>query len=188
MRIILALILLAAPLLAADTVLVFEPSQTQIHWTLDSLVHTVHGTFQLKSGTVHFDPATGKAGGQLIVDARSGASGSDARDSRMHKSIIESPKFPDIVFLPDRVEGSVPAEGSASLKIHGTFRLHGSDHEMVMPVQLTVHPGQIDAASTFEVPYISWGLKNPSTLFLRVNDKVQIELHASAHVSIAATN
>jgi len=29
------------------------------------------------------------------------------------------------------------------------------------------------------VPYIQWGLKNPSLLFLRVNDHVDIDLRAA---------
>ncbi|QOY85491.1 YceI family protein [Paludibaculum fermentans] len=186
MRYLLSLPLLAAglilPLHAADTVLVFDPPQTQIHWTLDTLVHTVHGTFQLRSGTVRFDPATGNASGELIVDARTGASGNDSRDGRMHKSILESAKFPDVVFKPKHVDGQVPAQGSATLQVHGSFLLHGSEHEATLPIQVSVEPGHIGADSKFSIPYVAWGLKNPSTFVLRVNEKVDLEIHAAARI------
>lgn len=186
MRYLLALPLLAAsliaPLHAADTVLVFDPPQTQIRWTLDAFVHTVHGTFQLRSGTVRFDPATGNASGELIADARSGASGNGSRDGKMHRSVLESAKFPDVIFKPKHVEGQVPAQGTAMLQVHGSFLLHGSEHEATLPIQVTVEPGRIGAESKFSIPYVAWGLKNPSTFVLRVGEKVDLEIHAAARI------
>jgi len=168
---------------AAETTLVFDPPKTEIHWTLDTLLHTVHGTFQLRSGTVRFDPATGKASGALIVDARSGQSGGSSRDARMHSSILESAKFADIVFRPDRVEGQVPTQGKGSIRVHGQFELHGQSHEMTLPVELIVDSRQIAAKSHFPVPYISWGLKNPSTFILKVDNKVDIDIATTGRIA-----
>lgn len=186
MRQLLLLPLLAASLLvpagAAETVLVFDPPQTQIHWALDAFVHTVHGTFQLKSGTIRFDPANGAASGELIADARSGASGNDSRDGKMHKSVLESAKFPEIIFKPNHVDGAVPAHGQATLQVHGSFVLHGTEHAITLPIQVDVEPDHIGADSKFSIPYIAWGLKNPSTFVLRVSEKVDLEIHASARI------
>ena len=168
---------------AAETTLVFEPSHTTIHWTLDSVLHTVHGTFQLRAGTIRFDPATGKASGQLTVAAASGESGNESRDSKMHKSILESARFPDIVFTPERVEGAVPAQGAGTVQVHGAFQLHGATHAFTLPVEVVVEPAQITAKSKFDIPYLSWGLKNPSTFVLRVGDKVTIDLNATGRIS-----
>ena len=176
----------AGPVLAAETVLTFEPQTTEIHWTLDTLLHTVHGTFKLKSGTVAFDPANGKASGRLLVSALSGESGSESRDERMHKSILESAKYDEIAFTPDRVEGAVPAQGASTIQVHGLFRLHGADHEMTLPMQINVEPSRITATTKFDIPYIKWGLKNPSTFVLRVGDKVEIEIHAVGRVGAAS--
>jgi polyisoprenoid-binding protein YceI len=167
----------------AQTTLIFDPPKTEIHWTLDTLLHMVHGTFQLRSGTVTFDPATGKASGALVVDARSGQSGGESRDSRMHSSILESAKFADIVFRPDHVEGQIPAQGKGSIRVHGQFVLHGQSHEMTLPIDLDVEAQQIGAKSRFPVPYISWGLKNPSTFILKVDNKVDIELVATGRIT-----
>jgi polyisoprenoid-binding protein YceI len=173
------LALAAAPLTAAEMAWNFEPSQTSVHWTLDTALHTVHGTFQLKSGTIRFDPATGSASGALIVNAASGESGSEARDKRMHSSIIESRKYAEIVFSPERVEGAIAPQGVSNVKVHGKFKLMNVDHELTLPVTVDASSGHLVATAKFTVPYIQWGLKNPSLLFLRVNDHVDIDLRAA---------
>jgi polyisoprenoid-binding protein YceI len=182
-RWIFSALLSVLPLFAAETTLEFDPPKTEIHWTLDTLLHTVHGTFRLRSGTVSFDPATGHASGALIVDARSGQSGSSSRDSRMHSSILESAKFGDIVFRPDRVDGQIPKQGAGTIRVHGQFELHGQSHELTLPVEVDVEDRQIGAKTHFPVPYIAWGLKNPSTFILRVNEKVDIDLTATGRIA-----
>ena len=164
--------------LAAESTIIFDTTQTKIGWTLEGNVHTVHGTFQLKSGTVKFDPETGKASGALVVSASSGESGSDMRDKKMRTSILEVIKFPDIVFTPDKVEGKAPVSGTSTVQVHGMFKLHGADHEMTIPVQLTAQSGTLSISSTFQIPYVKWGLKNPSTFILRVNENVGVDIKA----------
>jgi polyisoprenoid-binding protein YceI len=118
-----------------ELVLIVDPAQSKAHWTLGSTLHTVHGTFALNSGTIRLDQATGKAGGEIVVEAASGESGNNGRDKKMHKEIIESAKYNAISFRPDRVDGTVPSQGSANAQIHGTFSLHGGDHELTVPFQ-----------------------------------------------------
>ncbi|MEA2540782.1 MAG: hypothetical protein QOH35_2148 [Acidobacteriaceae bacterium] len=79
---------------------VFQPERTSIRWTLSGPIHTVHGTFKLKSGTVDVNPDDGSADGLIEVDAISGESGNPARDGRMHKSVLESDRYPISVFIP----------------------------------------------------------------------------------------
>ena len=93
------------------------------------MLHTVHGTFKLKSGSIVFDPRTGDASGEIVVDAKSGESGNHTRDGKMQKEVLESARFPEIVFFPKHVSGSVPAQGSSTLQVQGVFRIHGGDHD-----------------------------------------------------------
>src|SRR6516164_7683223 len=74
-----------------------DPSKSAIQFTLGAILHTVHGTFRLKSGTIHFDPTSGKASGQIMVDLRSGNTGEGTRDRQMHANVLESDRFPDAV-------------------------------------------------------------------------------------------
>lgn len=172
-------IALAPALKAQQLALPFDPDHTHVEFILGASLHTVHGTFILKHGSIRLDPATREATGQIVVDAASGNSGSDARDRRMNREILESDKFPEIIFTPDKFEGQIPASGDFLLKVHGIFRLHGADHELTLAVQANRSPEGITAAIHFSVPYVSWGLKNPNTFLLRVSDQVEITIHTA---------
>lgn len=159
-----------------EIVLTIDPAQSTVHYTVSSSLHTVHGTFAVKRGTLRLDPATSKAGGEIVVDAVSGESGSDSRDKKMHKEVLESNKFTDIIFRPDGVQGAVQPQGSCSAQLHGVFVLHGSEHEMTVPVQAELKSGQWKGTATFSVPYNDWGLKNPGNFILKVERVVNIEV------------
>jgi len=90
-------------------------------------VHTVHGSFAFKKGNLHLDTSTGKARGEIVVDATSGNSGNDSRDKKMHKEVLESGQYADIVFRPDRVEGEIMPRGAFTVQVHGLFAMHGGE-------------------------------------------------------------
>jgi polyisoprenoid-binding protein YceI len=171
---------------AAEYHLRLDPESTQVNWTLGDVLHTVHGTFKLRRGEIVFDNETGKAGGEVVVDATSGESGNNSRDGRMHKNVLESAKYPDLSFTPDRLDGKVEPTGVSNVKLHGTFRIHGGAHEITVPVKVTANSGSLDAEIKFEVPFVAWGMKDPSTLFLRVNKSVEIEMRATGRLSQTA--
>ena len=172
---------LGIPAFAQQTALQLDPARTAVHFTLKTSLHTVHGTFQLKSGKVSFDPQTKKVSGLLVADATSGESGNSGRDSKMHKEILESQKYPEITFAPLAVEGDVQPQGDSQVRVRGTFRIHGQDHEIVIPVVLHTAGAELTLDTDFSVPYLSWGLKNPSTFILRASDTVQLSIHAIGH-------
>ena len=160
-----------------------DPAVTTINFTLGDVLHTVHGLFKLRSGDLWFDPSSGKAGGAITVNALSGESGSTARDSRMHKNILESAKYSDITFVPDRVEGKINPQGDSDVRLHGQFTIHGGTHEVTMAVKSHIENQRLTAIIDFQVPYVQWGMKNPSTLFLRVGDTVKIDIQATGQLS-----
>jgi YceI-like domain len=167
---------------AEQIVLSVDPAKSTVHWSVESSLHTVHGTFHVKRGTLSVDPATGKASGEIVVDATSGESGNDSRDRRMHKEILESGQYSEVVFRPDHADGAVVAQGNSSLKLHGVFSLHGTDHELNVPTQATLTEGQWKGTAAFEVPYIAWGLKNPSNFLLKVKPVVDVQLDLAGSV------
>ena len=160
-----------------------DPAQTRIEFTLGDILHTVHGSFRLYSGAIHFDPASGEADGELIVDAASGDSGNGSRDGKMKKEILEVGKYPEIVFVARRIVGHVPAQGDGAVDVQGVFQIHGADHDLTLHVPLTVGNGTVKLTTQFVVPYQAWGMKNPSTLFLRVDNTVQIKITGLGHLS-----
>jgi polyisoprenoid-binding protein YceI len=161
---------------AGDLVLAIDPAASKVHWTLDSSLHTVHGTFALKSGALRVELAGGKASGEIVADATSGNSGNDGRDRKMHKEILESGRYAEVIFRPDRVEGKLTPQGTCAVQIHGTFALHGSEHELTIPVQAELGTDHWSGTAKFDIPYIDWGLKNPSNFLLKANHTVNVEL------------
>jgi polyisoprenoid-binding protein YceI len=172
------LMLSALPALTQQVQITLDPSQTRIEWTLGDVLHTVHGTFKLRSGQMSYDVATGKASGEFVVDAASGDSGNRSRDSKMNKDVIESKRYPEITFLPKKVLGHAAEQGNSTVQVQGIFHIHGGDHDLTLSVPVQISGGVAKATTTFFVPYQAWGMKNPSTLFLRVDDKVQISVTA----------
>jgi polyisoprenoid-binding protein YceI len=168
-----------------ETTLNFVPSQTEIHFTLGDVLHTVHGTFELKSGEIHFVPATRQIGGMIVVDAASGQSGSGGRDRKMNKDVLESARYPDVTFRPDRVDGDIAASGSSTVQVHGRFGIHGAEHEITVPAQVELAPDHWNLAVHFNVPYVQWGMKDPSTFVLRVGKTVAIDMRASGLSRVA---
>lgn len=177
---ILTALVFSAALLAQETALEIDPAQTKVEFTLGDVLHTVHGTFSLKHGSMRFDPQTGQASGEMVVDATTGNSGSAARDHKMHKEILESAKYPEIAFRVTHVEGRVAPEGASQVVLHGIFAIHGAEHEIAMPAEVTGSGGEYKVFAHFDVPYVKWGMKNPSNFILRVNDKVEIGIHTVA--------
>jgi polyisoprenoid-binding protein YceI len=157
----------------------FVPAKTSVDFTLGDVLHTVHGSFNVKRGTVHFDPATDRISGEILVDAASGHSGSDGRDKKMHSEVLESARYPDIAFTPDRVDGRMATIGASVVQVHGMFAIHGAEHEITVPVRVEMGPGWWTASLDFAVPYVKWGMRNPSTFLLRVDQSVDIKIQAS---------
>jgi polyisoprenoid-binding protein YceI len=168
-----------APSSSNEIVLNVDPAQSTVRYTVGSSLHTVHGTFALKRGNLRVDPTTGKAAGEIVVDAVSGESGNNSRDKKMHKEVLESARYTEVIFRPDRVEGTVQPEGTSTAQLHGVCVLHGSDHELTVPVQAELKSDQWKGTAHFSIPYNDWGLKNPSNFLLKVDHAVTIEVQMS---------
>ena len=164
----------------------FDPATTKVEFTLSDVLHTVHGAFRLKSGSMHFDPATGAAGGALVVDVASGDSGNKTRDRKMDKEILETEKYPEATFTPKQVIGHLAMEGSSQVQVQGTFRLHGADHEITLSVPAQVNGNQVQMQTTLQIPFVRWGMKDPSTFVLRVNKEVQMNISGTEKISSGA--
>jgi polyisoprenoid-binding protein YceI len=166
---------------AQEVTLQVDPAQSSVKFTLGDVLHTVRGTFTAKSGVLRFDAATGKISGSLVVDGKSGQSGSAIRDRKMNKEILESDRYPEIAFRPTLVEGAVEA-GKFSAKVHGILSIHGVEREITVPAEVDIEPSHWTANIHFTVPYEKWGMKNPSTLFLHVDNSVEIDLAVAGSV------
>jgi polyisoprenoid-binding protein YceI len=162
---------------------VLDPAQTEIHWKLSAGLHTIHGTFKLKSGEFLFNPKTGLAEGEILVDATTGQSGNAARDKRMQDEVLESNRYPAVFYHPTKIKGPFKAgEGTQDLTGEGTFNIHGADHPLELPLKVQISADTVTATTRFTVPYVEWGMKNPSRFLLRVGKQVEVEVTAKGTI------
>lgn len=173
----------ASPAAAAETVVQLDPDATEVSFVLGATGHDVHGTFGFQEGTIRFDPATGKASGELVVDATVADTGNESRDKTMHNKVLETDRFPRIVFHVERVEGSLPEQGKGSLQLHGTMEIHGGEHHLTMPTEVDRDGDSVHATTHFDIPFVEWGMKDPSILFLRVEKNVAVSVETEGHLS-----
>ncbi len=181
-RVLPVLLLLTMSASAQETVFQLDTAQSQVQFSLAATFHAVHGTFRLKDGAIHFNPATGQAGGSLVVDSTSGKTGNDRRDRRMHREILEDQKYPEIVFTLQHFSGKLAPAGASQVELQGLMTLHGQQHPMTITIPVQISQGKVSADAQFVVPYVEWGLKNPSTFVLRVSGKVNVEVHVVGHL------
>lgn len=172
-----------APAVNAEELTVdLDPNKTSIAFVLSDVLHTVRGEFRLKTGHILFNPGTDAMAGEIVVDASSGYSGSNARDKRMKRDILEAEHYPDIRFTPTKKSGSISMPGTSNVDVTGSFLIHGQAHEITIPMQLQMSQDEVTATGKFIIPYVQWGMKNPSNFLLKVNNKVEIDLKAVGHL------
>ena len=159
-----------------------DPSKTLVEFRLPGSLHTTHGTFKLERGTIIADPATGKAGGSIVVDARSGDTGIGARDNEMRRSVLEAQRYPEIIFDPQHFTLELSGGDQFQATIQGVLTLHGGRHDVALTSQGQLVGDNLTATAQFSVPYVEWGMKDPSVLFLTVAKQVDIDIATTGHV------
>lgn len=153
-----------------------DPKASQVAFSLNGNGHRVIGTFQVASGTVEFDRTTRSITGLIVVAAASGSSGDASRDTKMNNQVLDVKRYTEITFLPQRYDGQIAPIGDSSIQVSGTFTLHGTPHDLSVPMQIHIYGAALTASAHFAVPYVRWGLKDPSVFVLKVAKDVVIDL------------
>ena len=166
----------AETLRAQEITLELDPAKTRIEFTLAATLHTVHGMFALKGGSIHFNPSTGSASGLVVVDAASGNTENNGRDRKMHQEVLESQRYPEITFTPTKLSGKVELQGDSTVQLNGILKLHGAEHPVTLTLPVQAKGNTLTARNHIAIPYLAWGLKNPSTFLLHVSDTVEIDI------------
>jgi hypothetical protein len=95
----------------------------------------------------------------------------------MNEDMLESAKYPEFLFAVQSMQGGLSQAGSSEIKLPGMMRLHGADHPLTVTVPAQITNGEATTDVHFAVPYVQWGLKDPSTFVLRVSKEVDITVH-----------
>ena len=162
-----------------------NPDASQVNFGLNGSGHHVQGVFHVASGSLTFDTNHSIAG-MITVGAGSGNSGEPSRDKKMNSEVLNSDKFPEISFAPKSYAGALAMTGDSTIQISGVFTLHGAPHDLTVPMQVHIDGSNVMAKGHFVVPYVQWGLKDPSVFVLKVAKEADIDLNLVG--SIAAAN
>lgn len=180
----LAVALIALPASAGEMlVLHLDPEETSLDFILEATMHTVHGHLGSASGRIAFDPASTLASGELVIDLGGAETGVGRRDKKMHAKILETDRYPTAVFRVNRID--LPRslqQGRNELQLHGELELRGTRHPVLLPAVAQLDGDRITATAWLDIPYIDWGLEDPSFFVLRVAKTVRVEIETAGRL------
>ena len=73
--------------------------------------------------------------------------------------------------------------GDSTIQVKGVFTLLGTPHEITVPIQVQLGGANAIAKAHFVVPYVQWGLKNPSFMIWKADNDVAIDLNLVGTIS-----
>jgi polyisoprenoid-binding protein YceI len=176
-------VILASPALAQHQTFVINPDASEVKMTLKTTHELVHGTFHLQSGSIEFDRSNPKMSGSVVVLAGSGKTGNGSRDKKMNNDILEVEQHSTVSFEPKSYAGAIAPSGDSTIQVTGIFTLLGAPHEITIPIVVHLEGTTAAAKAHFVVPYIQWGLKDPSFLFWKADKDVAIDLNLVGSIS-----
>ena len=169
--------ILAPAAFAQQQTFVINPDASQVKMALNTTHEIVNGTFHIQSGSIEFDRDTSKLSGSIVVVAGSGKTGNSHRDKKMDKDVLRVKQYTTVSFEPKTYAGVMAPSGDSAIQVTGIFTLLGTPHEITVPVELHLARDSATAKAHFVVPYVQWGLKNPSFLFWKTSHDVAIDLN-----------
>ncbi|MCU0230348.1 MAG: YceI family protein [Acidobacteria bacterium] len=176
----------AAPAAAAGELIVtVEPAATRVAFALRATLHGVEGRIPLESGEIRFDPTTGRASGKLVFAAAKATTDNEKRDRKMHVEVLESAKYPEAVFVPERIEGLFNNTGLSKLALIGSLTIHGASHPLTVPLDVRAAGSTVTVKGSFVIPYVAWGMKDPSAFLLRVAKEVEVMVESTGALAPA---
>ncbi len=171
-----SLLLFVPAVFAQQQTFAVNPESSAVAFGLNGTGHHVQGTFKVQSGSIMFDRTAQKISGSVAVNAGSGNSGEPSRDHKMSSDILDTLHFAEVSFVPQSYQGTLAATGDSTIQVTGIFTLHGTPHDLTVPVQVHIEGTNCTVKAHFSVPYVKWGLKDPSIFVLKVAKDVDIEL------------
>jgi len=175
--------ILAPAALAQRQTFVVNPDASEVKMTLKTTHEIVNGTFRVQSGSIDFDRSTAKISGSVVVLSGSGKTGNDSRDTKMTKNILKVEQYATVSFEPKAYNGTLAPSGDSNLQVSGIFTLLGTPHEITVPMLVHLEGASATAKAHFVVPYLQWGLKDPSFLFWKADKDVAIDLFLTGPLS-----
>ena len=84
---------------------------------------------------------------------------------------------------PTKFSGQVNDSGDSSGQVEGNFTLLGQSHAITVPMTVHMEGDHFTATGSFTIPFVTWGVKDPSWFVMKVDKEVKIELKLSGAVT-----
>jgi len=92
-------------------------------------------------------------------------------------------QYTTVSFAPKTYTGTIAPSGDSTIQVNGVFTLLGNPHDLTIPIRIHMDGSKATAKAQFVVPYVQWGLKNPSFLILKAENDVALDLNLVGQVS-----
>jgi polyisoprenoid-binding protein YceI len=176
-------VMFAQAALAQHQTFAVNPDASEVKMTLKTNHEIVNGTFHVQSGAIEFDRSAPKMSGNVMVAAGSGKTGNDSRDKKMDKDILKVDQYTTVTFAPRTYAGTIAPSGDSTIQVSGVLTLLGAPHDITVPMQIHLEGSKATAKTQFIIPYVQWGLKNPSFMIWKAEDDVLINLNLTGQIS-----
>ena len=156
-----------------------DTERSEVRVVLGATLHTVEGVVPVGPATFVWDADEGSASGRVVIEAGALDTGIDARNEKMHERVLRSAEFPEIIFEATGFDLRQDGEQEMRFVLEGRLTVLGTRHA----VELETHArrrgdGSWKARANVDVPYVEWGLEDPSLPLFSVDKYVIVEVKA----------
>ncbi|MBW4037635.1 MAG: YceI family protein [Acidobacteria bacterium] len=169
--------------LAQHSTFTVNPGASKVNMTLKTNHDNVLGSFHIQSGAIQYDNSAHTMAGSVVVAAGSGDTGNQSRDKKMDKDILETQKYTTVTFAPRSYTGNIAPSGDSTIQVTGVITLLGNPHDITIPMQIHIDANNATAKASFPIPYVQWGLKDPSFFVLKAQKEVDIDLNLAGTIA-----
>ncbi len=175
--------LLPAVLMAAPSRIELDPGTSEIGFLMHTTWHDVEGKTKSLSGAIASESGDIFTDGRVSVEIEAAGldTGNGRRDRTMRESHLETAKYPRISFvstvLPIVVSSVADAGGApreVSLTVRGDLTIHGTTHDVTLPVLARREGGAWILSGEVPVRLSEYSIPDPSMILNRVQDEVRV--------------
>ncbi len=161
---------------ASATPFVLVPTASKVQFESKAPMESFTGKTQKVSGAVDLDPAA-LADSILVsvaVDMASLETGMALRDRHMRENHLQVDKFPTGTFaggnLADLSATSLTSGAPVTGTITGQLTLHGVEHQITAPVELSLKDGSLHVVAHFAVKLADYAIPRPQMLMMKLGE------------------
>ena len=140
----------------------------------------MHGKAPEVSGTVDAELAVNgewRVHVRVVVAAGAMTTGNSSRDKKMRETVLETARFPEIVFESNQVKADLARLRKGehfTVEVIGDLSVHGKAVSVQLPVDVYVFEDHVVAQGVFPLLWKQYGLADPSFGIITVKEPMKV--------------